>query len=157
MEKPISPIVGTTVSGPIKRMRKPSRPVIPRTACTSDARARLPDNYKKNTILYIYRRRSEASEGYVFTSICLFKSGGPSWIGHMVTGVVVVRGQPPPPWTGPTIPSPPGQDHHLLGQDPPPRQDPPPPIRELWSMCGRYASYWNAFLLESNTLLAIIK
>ena len=88
---------------------------------------------------FCYRPRSEASEGYVFTGICLSNSGGGMWhqmhhgIGHMVTGGVVVRGQPsplppdrdhppPPPRTGTTPPPPPDRDNPPL-----PEQGPRPP------------------------------
>ena len=48
---------------------------------------------------------------------------------------------------GGDIHPPPGQDQYLPHPPPPPRTGPPPPpIRELRSMRGRYASYWNAFL-----------
>ena len=51
-----------------------------------------------------------------------------------------VRGQPPPPGSEVNH-LPPGSDVNHL---------PPPPgyIWELWSMGGRYASYWNAFLFQ---------
>ena len=76
-----------------------------------------------------YRPRSVASEGYVFTgvhvSFILFNSGG--------GGGEVVNTKGP----GHNTPSPPGPGHNS-----------PPPPTGLYAG-GWYASYWNAFLLES--------
>ena len=47
------------------------------------------------------------------------------------------RGPGTPPWTRYTPPD----------QVPPLGPAPPPRTREIRSTCGRYASYWNAFLL----------
>ena len=78
-----------------------------------------------------YRTLSEASEGYVFTGVCH------SFCSTAGGGVVInTNGQPPPP-PGP------GQNVYPL---------PPPPLHRLHAG-GRYASYWNAFLLESKNII----
>ena len=94
-----------------------------------------------------YRPRSEASEGYVFTAICLFNSGG--WVtwSRRRRGsdlVQLCRCHPS------------RQDHLSPRQDLPPEGKvidllPPPPHTHTYghySQCvgGQYASYWNAFL-----------
>ena len=54
--------------------------------------------------------------------------------------------------------APASQERHPLKRRHPPRKEPPPPQKEpppkgdpplgIWSMSDRYASYWNAFLLQ---------
>ena len=46
-------------------------------------------------------------------------------------------------WGGGPVP---GGGH--LTPPPPPQDRFTAPIREVWSMCGRYASYWNAILFK---------
>ena len=45
----------------------------------------------------------------------------------------------------------------MLGYSPPPGTPPPPPGADpgIWSMSGRYASYWNAFLYDTYFLFVI--
>ena len=85
-------------------------------------------------IFYVvnYRPLSKASEGYVFTGICLFTGGGEA--------VTPDRGRCNTRGGGCLTPSPPTRTPTRLTRTPP-----PPEIR---SMRGRYASYWNAFLLS---------
>ena len=73
---------------------------------------------------HFYRPRSEATEGYVFTGVCHFTSRG---VGN-------TKGQPP-------LPPPPPRDQVTT----PPAPRPPP---RDYAAGGRYASYWNAFLLQ---------
>ena len=112
---------------------------------------------------YFYRPQ-RSCEGYVFTGVCLSTWG---------VSASVHAGMPPP-WeqTYPRSRHPPGrppweQTPHPPEQTPPWEQTPPeqtpsppgadtPPSRPPWEQtppprdghcCGRYASYWNAFLL----------
>ena len=102
----------------------------------------------------IYRPRSEASECYVFTGICLFNSGGgglPSWGGGLPK---YIFRQTPPRKADPLprqTPPPPCQGRSPLANvDPLPTQTPyanaDPPCQGIRSMGGRFASYWNAYL-----------
>ena len=83
--------------------------------------------------LYIYRPQRSCGQGYVFTRVCdsVHRGGG-------------LRAAPPA--QGGTSPGP--------GRENPPRTWQTPPHREedcsIRSMSGRYASYWNAFLLPFN-------
>ena len=76
-------------------------------------------------------------------------------IGHMVHPPADPPGQTPqvkhppgqtPPWADTPRAGDP-QVRHPPGSDPPGQR--PPRVRHPspWSLCGRYASYWNAFLL----------
>ena len=72
-----------------------------------------------------YRPRSEASEGYVFTGVCHFNSGGRGrWATPMVTT--------PPPWDQVTTPAHPGTRSQHLPPPPPlgPGHNTPPPPRD---------------------------
>ena len=127
--------------------------------------AGFPRGANPGGLIYYYRPRSEASEGYVFTGIChsfCLMGGG----GRCATPKVSGQHLPPSPQDQVTTPpSPPGPGHNtslLPEQHLPPLLDntslpwttplflppldntsPPPP-----GLCagGRYASYWNAFL-----------
>ena len=82
----------------------------------------------------IHYRPQRSCEGYVFTGVCLSTGGG---------SASVHAGIPPPRDHAPPGPDPPGTR--------PPRTRPPrdqTPPRERCYCCGRYASYWNAFLFE---------
>ena len=73
-----------------------------------------------------YYRPQRSCEGYVFTSVCLSTGGGSTWPGT-------------PPGTRYT----PWNQVHPPDHVHPPDQVPPP---RYGYCCGRYASYWNAFL-----------
>ena len=80
-----------------------------------------------------YRPQRSCGQGYVFTHVCDSVHGG------------VLRAAPLPPGTRQ---NPPPRDQ---AETPPPDQADPPPQEEdcsIRSMSGRYASYWNAFLLN---------
>ena len=94
-------------------------------------------------------------EGYVFTGVCLSTGGNghPSIPPLPLLGADTPPGPEHPPWSRPpgTRPPPrsrPPPEQNPPGPDPPwsrhppPGADPPP----RWSLCGRYASYCNAFL-----------
>ena len=104
-------------------------------------------------------------EGYVFTGVCLSTGGRgmenpPGWR-TPPDGEPPLDGEPPG-WRTPQPPpdgeppgwrTPPDGEPPLDGEPPgwrtpgwrtPPDGEPPPR-----SMCGRYASYWNAFLLSN--------
>ena len=122
------------------------------------------------TGVFCYRPRSEASEGYVFTGICLSNSGGggqhqrlttsPSVQGQRSTTLPLCPGSevnPPPPIQDQRSPTPSlgSEVNHLPLPTPctPPKKERsltyhhlPLPHRALCAG-GRYASYWNAFLL----------
>ena len=96
---------------------------------------RLPRGY--------YRPQRSCGQGNIFAPVC-----------HSVhRGGVCLSAcwdTTPPPWS-----------RHLPEQTPPRSrhplpQTPPPPRRDadsgIWSMSGRYASYWNAFLLTIHFL-----
>ena len=114
----------------------------------------------------IYRLRSEASEGYVFTGICLFNFGRPvlggRWgvcLGREVGGggLPWEEGRPPEGQTPPVGQTPLPQE----GRTPVPRKAGPQksrPPREgrpqeenhgIWSVSKQYASFWNAFLFKT--------
>ena len=91
---------------------------------------------------FIYYRPQRSCEGYVFTGICLSTEG---W-GCLVPGGVCSGGGGVCCWGGVcsrgAVSAPggcllQGVSHHALRQT--------PPGRDGYS-CGRYASYWNAFL-----------
>ena len=98
--------------------------------------------------------RSEASEGYVFTSICLSNWTGPPAPLDRTSprrGQHLPRQDPPPyPWTTPTPPTPQGRKGHWPTQTQLDNTTSPTPhCHHIWkprSMCGRYASYQNAVL-----------
>ena len=104
-----------------------------------------------------YRPQQSCGQGYVFTRVCdSVHRGGvsgqtPPWQGeHPPTGT---RQTPPRPFRHP-----PGTRQTPLDQaDTPPDQADTPPDQadtpreedcSIRSMSGRYASYWNAFLLK---------
>ena len=105
---------------------------------------------------YLITGRNEVGQGNVFTSVCL-STGGVSASVH--AGIPPRTRHPPgsrhPPRPGnPT--SPPDQAPPRPGTPPdqetppsPPDQAPPPPEADcsIRLTSGRYASYWNAFLL----------
>ena len=120
-------------------------------------------------IHYYYRPRSEVSEGYVFTGVCHSFCSTPGGWEEWTTPPPGQHLPPPnqgqmsqhllPPWT-----TPPPLDNTSLPLDntshplprqhlPPPWTTPPSPQSHLPpsppGLCtgGRYASYWNAFLL----------
>ena len=96
--------------------------------------------------LYHYRPQRSCGQGYVFTHVYdSVHRGG------------LQQGEPPPQQGDPHPPGrenppvgipPAGRTHLLTGR--PPWQGGPPagrlPLPIIWSMSGRYASYWNAFL-----------
>ena len=103
-----------------------------------------------------YRPQRSCGQGYVFTRVCDSVHGGclrrPPPPGP---GRPPLAGRPPrtrqtpldqgdPPGTRQN-PPPPGLGRHPTG-----REYPPPPEEDctIRSMSGRYASYWNAFLLK---------
>ena len=121
-----------------------------------------------NKNFYFYYRLQRSCEGYVFTRVCLSTGGGSAWVGTPPgpgtppwDQVHPVRpGKPPrtrytprpgtPPYQVHTPPdqvhTPPDQVHTPPGiTGTPPRPGTPP---RGGYCCGRYASYWNAFLLE---------
>ena len=121
----------------------------------------------KICILLLLPPANVVCEGYVFTGVCLSTGGKgdppgretphppgketplarkPPWQGDPPDKETPLAGRLPTPWQG----DPPGKETPLARRppwqgDPPARRHPPgketPP-----SMCGRYASYWNAFL-----------
>ena len=108
-----------------------------------------------------YRPQRSCGQGYVFTCMCDSVHRG--IMGVSGQGELPLAGRTPlgketppcrenPRWQGDT---PQARRHPLARRppqarrpprqgDPPGRENPPPAIR---SMSGRYASYWNAFLL----------
>ena len=82
-----------------------------------------------------YRPQRSCGQGYVFTRVCDSVQRG--------SLPQCMLGYPTPEQAPPTEQAPPGSRHPLREQAP---QPPPPGIR---SMSGRYASYWNAFLLSN--------
>ena len=111
---------------------------------------------------YHYRPKRSFGQGNIFTSVChsVHRGGGvpaPNFWGGAWSGTPPGRHPPPqaPPLAGtppagtpqqapPRQAAPPGR--HPPWQAPPPGRHPPPGIR---SKLGRYASYWNAFLLKN--------
>ena len=109
-----------------------------------------------------YRPQRSCGQGYVFTRVCDSVNGGVSEEPPRDQADPPRRENPPPgdqadtPGTRQTPPgrTPPGPGRPPWDQADPPGRTPPwkgePPPREedcsIWSMSGRYASYWNAFL-----------
>ena len=92
---------------------------------------------QKEDSFYIYRPQ-RSCEGYVFTGVCLSTEGWGCLPQYMLW--YPPRSRHPLPGQTPRSQSrhaPPGSRH-------PPRADTPPP--RYGHCCGRYASYWNAFL-----------
>ena len=84
-----------------------------------------------------YRPQRSCGQGYVFTRVCdSVHRGGGSGQGELPPG----RENPPPPQD-----QTPPWSRHPPEQTPPPRRAADSSIR---STSGRYASYWNAFLLD---------
>ena len=79
---------------------------------------------------YFYRPQ-RSCEGYVFTGVCLST-------GEVGVSASVHAGTPPPPEQTPP------RSRHTAPEQTPPGADTPP---RYGHCCGRYASYWNAFLL----------
>ena len=125
--------------------------------------------YIRVTCIYFYRPQRSCGQGNIFTPVChsFCSPGGGGW-----GSASVHAGIPPPPPRPDTTPRtrhqhhhpphqtrhhhppgsrhPPGPDTHPREQTPtPPGAD--TPLREadssIRSTSGRYASYWNAFLL----------
>ena len=88
-------------------------------------------------------------EGYVFTGVCLSTGGEGGWrTPPWMENPTPPDGEPSPGWrTPPWMENPPDGEPPTPPRWRPPRMETPldgepPPL----SMCGRYASYWNAFL-----------
>ena len=100
-----------------------------------------------NTILYLHNfYRPQRSWGKVmFLQVCviLFTGGVPDQVLPPRT-----RYTPPGPGTPPGPDTPPRDQVH-----PPGARYTPPGTREIRSTRGRYASYWNAFLLSKMNLI----
>ena len=115
----------------------------------------------------IYRPQRSCGQGYVFTRVCdSVHRGGLRRPPRDQADTPRDQGEPPrqgEPPPGPGIPprqgeppprtkeSPPGPGRPPPGpgRTPPARRTPPPEEDcSIWSMSGRYASYWNAFLLH---------
>ena len=99
-----------------------------------------------------YYRPQRSCEGYVSTGVCLSTGGAvPDQVPPPRPGTPPRRVTPPRPGTPPDQVHPPGP-----GTPPqtryPPRPGMPPRTRytppRYGHCCGRYASYWNAFLFE---------
>ena len=95
---------------------------------------------RETSMIYFYRPRSEASEGYVFTGVCysVTEQGAEVWhqmhhgIGHMVRGRCCPEGgveTTPPPRPGSKITTPPPGQHLPPGQGQRSQHLPPP----LWT------------------------
>ena len=108
-------------------------------------------------VSFLFNYRPQRScEGYLFTPFCLSTGGGGS--ASVYAGIPPPPEQTPqtsppetrhPPWEG----APPPEQAPLvanspLWNSPPPGAAPPPPADGY--CCGRYASYWNAFLFKVN-------
>ena len=109
------------------------------------------------SVTVYYRPQRSCGQGNIFTGICLatgvcvLSRGGGVWSGGWWSGGCLVWGVAPPKFFG-------GGIFYFfyffifwfflisLGTPPPP----PPPEADsgIWSTSGRYASYWNAFLLD---------
>ena len=75
-------------------------------------------------------------QGNIFTGICLSTGGSAS-----VHAGIYPQDQTGPPWTRPPW--------HQTPPDQTPQTRPPREAdSSIWSMSGRYASYWNAFLFQ---------
>ena len=118
----------------------------------------------------IYRPQRSCGQGYVFTRVCdSVHRGGLRRTPPDQADPPRDQGEPPgtkenPPQTRQTPPrtkeNPPDQGEPPRTRQTPPRtkENPPPPGPgrsppeedcSIWSMSGRYASYWNAFLFHS--------
>ena len=98
-----------------------------------------------------YRPQRSCGQGYVFTRVCDSVHRG----GVSRQGEPPGQGEPPPDQADPPgRENPPRPGRTPPGRENPPgpgRPPPPPPLEadsRIWSTSGRYASYWNAFLLR---------
>ena len=113
-----------------------------------------------NIMLLIYRIvtvRNFVADGNNFTGVCL--STGVGW-GCLPQSMLGYHTPPPGPDTPPwTRHPPPWSRHHPWDQTPPwtdtplepdtiEQRPPPHPPTRYGHCCGRYASYWNAFLFN---------
>ena len=100
-------------------------------------------------LILCFYRPQRSCQGYVFTPVCHSVHRGS-------VCALVHAGIPPPPGkhtpspggTPPEAHPPPGKHTHLAGKHPLEAHTPPPggPLPGDGYRCGRYASYWNAFL-----------
>ena len=98
---------------------------------------------KANTHIFNYRPQ-RSCEGYVFTPVCLSTGGLPQcMLGYHPPGAGTPLGLDPPGIPPSRSRHPPGTRHPPPGTRPPRTRHPP---ADGYG-CGRYASYWNAFLL----------
>ena len=90
---------------------------------------------------------NKVCEGYVFTGVCLSTGGGHAWQGACISGTCVAGGHGLGVCTA-GMHTCKGGGHAWQAM----HACTPPPGRyyEIWSMRGRYASYWNAFLFTLN-------
>ena len=121
-------------------------------ALTHPARKTLTSAWFVNSLVIITARKRSCGQGYVFTSVCHSVNEG---------GVCLSACWDTTPWeqTPPRADTPlsgadtplPGADTHTPGADTPQEQTPNSPREAdsgIRSMSGRYASYWNAFVLS---------
>ena len=122
---------------------------------------------KDKTEHFFYRPQRSCGQGNVFTGVCLSSGGGEGVCLSACWDAI------PPPRSGRHPPQGPGRHPPRIRQTPPqdqadlppPGPGRPPPLGEadssIRSTSGRYASYWNAFLLNlkssiNNTYLLVI-
>ena len=92
---------------------------------------------------YYYRPQRSCGQGHVFTGVCLSTGGEGVCLSACWDAI------PPPAWRAPPgWRTPPGWKTAPPGWRTPPDEEPPPEAdSSIRSTSGRYASYWNAFLL----------
>ena len=89
---------------------------------------------------------------FLLEFVILFTEGGVCLSACWDTRHPQIR-HPPQEQTPPQSRHPPGSRHHPRADNPPQEQTLPPPDTDydIRSMSGRYASYWNAFLLYESS------
>ena len=109
-----------------------------------------------------YRPQRSCGQGYVFTRVCDSVNGGGSPEKPPWDQADTPPDQGEPPGTKENPPPEPGRTPLPDQADPPPDQGEPPtpsPREEdgsIRSMSSRYASYWNAFLLNNYVITRMI-
>ena len=105
---------------------------------------------RERTKVVNFYRPQRNCEGYVFTGVCL--STGVAGVGWEVSASVHAGIPPSHPGADTPQEQTPPKSRHPPEQTPPKSRHPP----RYGDYCGRYASYWNAFLFVEDVVVFLI-